>query len=110
MNGGEEVSGQFVEALTETAHIFHAAEEAFDQIALTIQPPVIWLSFHLFRVVFPAACGVVLWDERVGSYLFSSAVSLNTTPLGAGSFKFDFAECVLLGCRDVLQFEGRTLK
>lgn len=36
MDGDEEDSGQFVEALREAAHVFHAAEEALNQIALAI--------------------------------------------------------------------------
>ncbi len=51
MDGGEEVSGHFVEALGEAAQVFHAAEEAFDDIALTVEPLVIRLWFQCVGAV-----------------------------------------------------------
>lgn len=51
MDGGEEVSGQFVEALSNAAHIFHPAEETLDQIAFSIQPLVIRLWFQCVGAV-----------------------------------------------------------
>lgn len=46
MNGGEEVSGQFVEALSNAAHVFQTAEETLDQIAFSIEALVIRLWFQ----------------------------------------------------------------
>ena len=51
MDGGEEVSGQFVEALSNAAHVFQTAEEALDQIALTIEALVIRLWFQCVGAV-----------------------------------------------------------
>lgn len=51
MDGGEEVSGQFVEALSNAAHVFQTAEEALDQIAFSIEPLVIRLWFQCVGAV-----------------------------------------------------------
>ena len=38
--GGEEVSGEFVVSGCDTAEVLELVEEAFDEIALTIEPPI----------------------------------------------------------------------
>jgi len=48
MNGGQVISGEFVEALRETSHIFKTAKEPLNNIAFSIETLVVTLG--TFRV------------------------------------------------------------
>ena len=63
MNGGEEVAGQFIEALREAAQVFHAAEEAFDQIAFAVELFIIGLRCSRIGPVWNDRDGAIIGDR-----------------------------------------------
>lgn len=63
MDGGEVVSGQFVEALGEAAQVFHTAEEALNDVALAIEALVVWLWLQCVRAIRNDRHGAIVDDS-----------------------------------------------